>query len=43
MKKIKLFSVLLILGMILGLSACGKASLPEPYEGSGYPHSYPRN
>lgn len=26
----------------LGLSACGKMSVPEPIEGSGYPHSYPK-
>lgn len=24
------------------LSACGKMSAPKPMEGSGYPHSYPR-
>ncbi len=26
----------------IGLSACGKMSAPEPFEGSGYPHSYPK-
>lgn len=24
------------------LSACGKMSAPEPFEGSGYPHTYPK-
>lgn len=25
------------------LSACGKSARPIPYEGSGYPHTYPYN
>lgn len=29
-------------GIVCGLTACGKMSEPVPYEGSGYPHSYPR-
>lgn len=36
---------LLLLGLLivcLGLSACGKMSMPEPYPDSGYPHTYPR-
>lgn len=24
------------------LAACGKMSAPEPFEGSGYPHTYPK-
>lgn len=29
-------------GILCGVSACGKMSSPVPYEGSGYPHTYPR-
>lgn len=35
-----LFFALFAAGM---LSSCGKLSAPVPIEGSGYPHSYPRN
>lgn len=28
--------------VLLQLGACGKVSAPEPFEESGYPHSYPR-
>lgn len=40
----KKFGLFLILAVLLGcsLTACGKMASPEPYEGSGYPHSYPR-
>ena len=31
-----------VLGVLIGLSACGKVSSPVPLEGSGYPHTYPR-
>ncbi len=27
---------------VVAMSACGKMANPVPYEGSGYPHSYPR-
>lgn len=36
----------LVLFLCLGcaaLSACGKLAAPSPYEGSGYPHTYPQN
>ena len=39
MKKIFILSCLTL---TLLLSACGKAARPVPYEGSGYPHSYPQ-
>ena len=42
MKKSSLFAVLVLASIVLGLSACGKVSSPEPLEGSGYPHTYPR-
>ena len=38
MKKI---FILLSLFALFGVSACGKAARPVPYENSGYPHSYP--
>ena len=38
MKKI---FILFCLISVLGLSACGKQAKPVPYEGSGYPHTYP--
>lgn len=39
MKKIFILSCLIL---TIFLSSCGKAARPVPYEGSGYPHSYPR-
>lgn len=39
---IKAFTILLIFAAVINISACGKMSAPEPYEGSGYPHDYPR-
>lgn len=39
---IKLLAVLLLTAVVFSLSACGKVSAPEPIEGSGYPHTYPR-
>lgn len=40
---LKIFSALLIMAAIsVSVTACGKISSPEPVEGSGYPHSYPR-
>jgi len=39
----KLFLILLLLASLLSVSACGKVSAPVAYEGTGYPHSYPRN
>ena len=41
MKKFCLFLVLAAF-LAVSLTACGKMASPEPYEGSGYPHSYPR-
>ena len=38
MKKIFILGSLVL---ILALSACGKVAKPVPYQGSGYPHSYP--
>ena len=39
----KILVMLFLCGVILcGAAACGKMSAPVPYEGSGYPHSYPR-
>ena len=38
----KLVSLVLISLMVLEVSGCGKVSNPEPIEGSGYPHKYPR-
>ena len=43
MKKIvKLPSLLIMMSLLLFITACGKMSPPEPIEGSGYPHTYPR-
>lgn len=38
----KIFILLFILFISISLSSCGKASRPEPLDGSGYPHTYPR-
>lgn len=38
----KLISILLFALTVLQLGGCGKVSSPEPLEGSGYPHKYPR-
>ena len=40
MRKIFVF---FLAAMVLVLASCGKAARPVPYEGSGYPHSYPYN
>jgi len=42
MKKAGLFVWLFLIAALSVLGACGKMSSPTPYEGSGYPHSYPR-
>lgn len=43
MKKIcKIFAFLLLFAITAELSGCGKMSNPEPIEGSGYAHEYPR-
>lgn len=34
--------IALSIAAILTISSCGKTSTPEPFEGSGYPHDYPR-
>ena len=34
--------VLMLLLLIAGVFACGNMSDPSAFEGSGYPHSYPR-
>ncbi len=36
----KIFISLLMVELLL-LASCGKAAKPVPYEGSGYPHTYP--
>lgn len=41
MKK-TLLMLIFSLFIIGTLNACGKVSAPKPMEGSGYPHSYPR-
>ncbi len=38
----KIFALILIAALSFSLASCGKISRPEPIEGSGYPHSYPR-
>ncbi len=35
--------VILLCAVIAAISGCGKISAPSVIEGSGYPHSYPRN
>lgn len=43
MKKIcKIFTFLLLTAALSELGGCGKMSNPEPIEGSGYAHEYPR-
>lgn len=42
MKKM-LAAALMAIILAVTLSACGKVSEPKPYEGSGYPHNYPRH
>ena len=39
----QMLKLLLLLGFVLSVSACGKISDPKPVENSGYPHVYPRN
>lgn len=39
----KFLTLLFFISALSILSACGKVSDPVPYEGSGYPHSYPRS
>ena len=34
--------IMMILGAVFYLGACGKMSEPQPIEGSGYPHVYPK-
>lgn len=34
--------VMILCLLCTALCACGKLSAPQPPEGSGYPHSYPR-
>jgi len=36
----KIFILFCLLSVVF-LSACGKSARPTPYEGSGYPHTYP--
>ena len=43
MKKSSICAVLVVLALVMCLGACGKVSSPEPLEGSGYPHTYPRH
>lgn len=40
---LKIFSAVMLIATIgVSVTACGKISSPEPIEGSGYPHTYPR-
>lgn len=39
----KIIFATLLLCSILTVSGCGKVSAPIAIEGSGYPHSYPKN
>lgn len=41
-KGLYLLTILGLFVSVFGLSSCGKAALPDKYEDSGYPHSYPR-
>jgi uncharacterized protein YceK len=41
-KIFEFFALLIVLATVCVMSGCGKVSDIEPYEGSGYPHSYPR-
>lgn len=38
----KLLIIYTISLIMFSMSGCGKISAPEPYEGSGYPHQYPK-
>lgn len=40
---INFIKLLMIFAISISISACGKMANPEPIEGSGYPHSYPRS
>lgn len=40
--KISVIKIFLAAIIICNLAACGKMSAPSPYEGSGYPHTYPK-
>ncbi len=42
MKKASVLFWILLVAAGLSVSGCGKVSAPAPLEGSGYPHSYPR-
>ncbi len=39
----KIVLCLCLLCLIQSLASCAKVAAPSPYEGSDYPHSYPRN
>lgn len=39
---VNIIKLLIILSFSLSVAACGKMADPDKYEGSGYPHSYPR-
>lgn len=41
-KSLYLLTLMGLLVGILSLGSCGKAAMPDRYEDSGYPHSYPR-
>lgn len=41
MKKSLMF--VLVVCLVLSVGACGKSAKPVPFEGSGYPHTYPYN
>ena len=38
----QMLKMLLLIGVVMSVAACGKMSDPKPVENSGYPHVYPR-
>lgn len=39
----KSLMLVLVVCLVLSVGACGKSAKPVPFEGSGYPHTYPYN
>lgn len=39
----RIILAVLLIAAVITTSSCGKISAPSAIEGSGYPHSYPRN
>lgn len=38
----KTIKIMMAMALIVSIAACGKAAKPDPIEGSGYPHAYPK-